>query len=288
MDGMDPSLLTSIDPGQADQPALGRPGPISAPEDLFPRGRCNYRPPRTVDGRPQRPSGLRLRPSQGTLTLFLANCLGHRPGASQPVLLVSPVRQRQNRSTSRLAPLFLMHTLFPSLQRRHNHPNPTQVVSGESHRLYHHARSPSRPNLEAPNLPSSVPSPQVQHRSPSVVPVPDSASRPQHLALSLRIAPHRRLDCSAFALGLPQLLIRPSIYSRSSVSSSPSLQPTPSVLRRRHPHRKLALTRPPRTHKTRRLPPTPRMVISYTPSIHSPASSSYTRVVSALWSSASG
>ncbi|KAJ3458563.1 hypothetical protein MRS44_012672 [Fusarium solani] len=72
-----------------------------------------------------------------------------------------------------------MHTLFPSVQRRHNHPNPTLVVSGESHRLYHHARSPSRPNLEAPNLPSSVLSPQAHDRSPpSVLPVPTSASPP--------------------------------------------------------------------------------------------------------------
>ncbi|KAM5373347.1 hypothetical protein ACJZ2D_007041 [Fusarium nematophilum] len=170
---------------------------------------------------------------------------------------------------SRLAPLFLMHTLFSSVQRRHNHPNPSQDVSGESHRLYHHARSPSRPNLEAPNLPSSVLSPQVHDRSPpSVVPVPSSASPPGARdlpVLSFRITVHRHLSCFACPRGLPQLLIRLRLRSRSPASSSLSFQRAPSVPRRRHPHRKSSpekTTAHPRTHTTRRLPPTPQMVIS--------------------------
>ncbi|KAJ9424968.1 hypothetical protein QL093DRAFT_1235233 [Fusarium oxysporum] len=54
-----------------------------------------------------------------------------------------------------------MHILLPTLQRRHNHPNTDQDLSGKSHRLCYYARSPSRPNLEAPILPSSILSPQA-------------------------------------------------------------------------------------------------------------------------------
>ncbi|KAF4452026.1 hypothetical protein F53441_5100 [Fusarium austroafricanum] len=80
-----------------------------------------------------------------------------------------------------LAPLFLMHILLPTLQRRHNHPNTDQDLSGKSHRLYYHARSASRPNLEAPIISSSILSPQVHGRSASsVVPVPRSARQPRH------------------------------------------------------------------------------------------------------------
>ncbi|KAM5342625.1 hypothetical protein ACJ41O_013591 [Fusarium nematophilum] len=117
---------------------------------------------------------------------------------------------------SRLAPLFLMHTLFSSVQRRHNHPNPSQDVSGESHRLYHHARSPSRPNLEAPNLPSSVLSPQVHDRSPpSVVPVPSSASPPGA----------RDLPASQQIARLVVAVVSTSTVRPPSSSSAPQVQP---------------------------------------------------------------
>ncbi|CEI39224.1 unnamed protein product [Fusarium venenatum] len=44
--------------------------------------------------------------------------------------------------SSHLAPLFLMHILLPTVQRRHKHPNTDQDISGKSHRLYYHARFP--------------------------------------------------------------------------------------------------------------------------------------------------
>ncbi|KAH7266945.1 uncharacterized protein BKA55DRAFT_157947 [Fusarium redolens] len=118
-----------------------------------------------------------------------------------------------------------MHILLPTLQRRHNHPNTDQDLSGKSHRLCYYARSPSRPNLEAPILPSSILSPQVHVLSASsVVPVPRSARPAPTLNLPIlysRDLLHHLLSASSGHLAVSQLLTGFEINSISI--SSPSL-----------------------------------------------------------------
>lgn len=153
-------------------------------------------------------------------------------------MLVSPSPIRSDKSeqplSPRLAPLFLMHILLPTVERRHKHHNTDQVVSGKSHRLCYHARSPSRPNLEAPNAPSSILSPQVHdHSASSVVPIPRSARLPPTLNLPIicsRNTLHRHLSSSLGCIVVCQLLIRFELSSSCLFSPLPSLQRESSVV----------------------------------------------------------
>lgn len=153
-----------------------------------------------------------------------------------------------------------MHILLPTVQRRHKHPNTDQDVSCESHRLCYHARSPSRPNLEALHLPSSVLSPQLHDRSASsVVPVPGSArhTRPSTCPLSSNTTsstPSRSSAHLVIYLLLTCFEINSTHYSKPSLS----FQRKPSAVVIRTALKPLDHTH---TNETRRLP-LPWMVIA--------------------------
>jgi hypothetical protein len=127
---------------------------------------------------------------------------------------------------------------LPTVERRHKHHNTDQVVSGKSHRLCYHARSPSRPNLEAPNAPSSILSPRsmttLLHLSSPSREAPDCPdSQPAHsmfeeytsspsqqlfglysrlpVANPLRIK--QLLSLFAVAFALTRIVHRPSSYA---------------------------------------------------------------------------
>ncbi|RSL53067.1 hypothetical protein CEP54_010601 [Fusarium duplospermum] len=107
------------------------------------------------DGPFQRSSGLISRPPPGDV---ISNCLGRGPGASQPVL-VSPVRQRQNRST--LSPGSSFPHAHP-LPKCSTPPQPSQPDSGRLCPLPRSHNSSSPSFQPTPSVPSSSSAPQVE------------------------------------------------------------------------------------------------------------------------------